>query len=179
MTGVIAVTGVTGVLGRRVAERLLVAGSDVRIRLVVRDPGRIPQLSGGDIEVVANPDGYADGAGFTEALRGVHTLYLVSAAEAVDRLEQHRTAVAAAAAAGVRRIVYTSFVGARPDATFTLARRSSASSKATAPSLPPPPATGARASSPAMTWPTWRPRCCSTTPPGWTGRFWTSPARRR
>jgi NAD(P)H dehydrogenase (quinone) len=130
MAGVIAVTGVTGVLGRRVAERLLAAGSDVRIRLVVRDPGRVPQLSGGDIEVVANPGGYADGAGFTEALRGVHTLYLVSAAEAVDRLEQHRTAVAAAAAAGVRRIVYTSFVGARPDATFTLARHHAATEEA-------------------------------------------------
>jgi uncharacterized protein YbjT (DUF2867 family) len=130
MAGVIAVTGVTGVLGRRVAERLLAAGSDARIRLVVRDPGRIPQLPRGDIEVAGNPGGYADGTGFTEALRGVHTLYLVSAAEAVDRLEQHRTAVAAAAAAGVRRIVYTSFVGARPDATFTLARHHVATEEA-------------------------------------------------
>jgi uncharacterized protein YbjT (DUF2867 family) len=34
----------------------------------------------------------------------------------------HKTAVDAAAAAGVRRIVYTSFVGAAPDATFTFAR---------------------------------------------------------
>ena len=53
----------------------------------------------------------------------MHTLYLVSAAEAEDRLEQHFAAVDAAAAAGVRRIVYTSFVGARPDAAFTLVRQ--------------------------------------------------------
>jgi NAD(P)H dehydrogenase (quinone) len=42
---------------------------------------------------------------------------------AVDRLSQHYTAVDAAAAAGVQRIVYTSFLGARPDSTFTLGRQ--------------------------------------------------------
>jgi NAD(P)H dehydrogenase (quinone) len=47
---------------------------------------------------------------------------LVSGSESPDRLEQHRTAVRAAADAGVRRVVYTSFLGAAPDATFTLAR---------------------------------------------------------
>src|SRR5919107_2547531 len=115
----IAVTGATGVLGGRVAERL--GGTDgVRLRLVVRDASRAPDLPGA--EVVANPGGYADGPGLAAALDGVHTLYLVSAAEAEDRLSQHYTAVDAAAAAGVQRIVYTSFLGARPDSTFTLGR---------------------------------------------------------
>ena len=54
--------------------------------------------------MVANPDGYADPAGLTAALAGVHTLYLVSAAEAEDRLRQHLDAVDAAVAAGVQRI---------------------------------------------------------------------------
>jgi uncharacterized protein YbjT (DUF2867 family) len=75
------------------------------------------------VEVVANAGGYSDPAGLTAALRGVHTLYLVSAAEAENRLEQHFAAVDAAVAAGVQRVVYTSFVGARPDATFTLVRQ--------------------------------------------------------
>ena len=105
MPRVIAVTGVTGTLGRRVAERLAAAGADAELRLVVRDPARAPDLPGGDFAVVANPGGYADAEGFTAALRGAHTLYLVSAAEAEDRLEQHVTAVKAAAAAGVERIV--------------------------------------------------------------------------
>jgi NAD(P)H dehydrogenase (quinone) len=123
----IAVTGATGVLGRRVAERLSAAGAP--LRLVVRDASRAPSLPGA--EVVAAPGGYADGAGLTAALTGVDTLYLVSAAEAVDRLEQHLTAVGAAAAAGVRRIVYTSFVGAdRPDPTFTLVRHHRATEEA-------------------------------------------------
>ncbi len=50
------------------------------------------------------------------------TVFLIPATEAADRVEQHRTAVDAAAEAGVRRIVYLSCFGAAPDATFTLAR---------------------------------------------------------
>ena len=50
--------------------------------------------------------------GLQAALTGVDTLYLVSAAEAENRLEQHFAAVDAAVAAGVQRIVYTSFLGA-------------------------------------------------------------------
>ncbi|MGY1623243.1 NmrA family NAD(P)-binding protein [Geodermatophilus sp. SYSU D00965] len=129
MSRVIAVTGATGVLGGRVADRL--AGrDDVALRLVVRDPARAPGLPGA--QVVAAPGGYADGPGLTAALEGVHTLYLVSAAEAEDRLRQHLTAVSAAAAAGVQRIVYTSFLGASPDAVFTLARQHAATEDAIA-----------------------------------------------
>ena len=129
MSGVIAVTGATGALGGRVAERLAAAG-DVPLRLVVRDPARAPRVPGA--EVVANPGGYADPDGLRTALEGAHTVYLVSAAEAEDRLRQHLDAVEAAAAAGVERIVYTSFTGARPDATFTLVRQHWATEQAIA-----------------------------------------------
>jgi NAD(P)H dehydrogenase (quinone) len=129
MPRVTAVTGATGVLGRRVVDRL--AGRDgVRLRLVVRDASRAPWIPGA--EVAAVPAGYADGPGLTAALGGVHTLYLVSAAEAEDRLRQHLTAVAAAAAAGVQRVVYTSFLGAAPDAVFTLARQHAGTEEALA-----------------------------------------------
>jgi NAD(P)H dehydrogenase (quinone) len=124
---VIALTGATGSLGGRVAARLAAVG-DVPLRLVVRDAGRAPRLRGA--EVRENPGGYADPAGLTAALTGVHTLYLVSAAEAEDRLRQHLDAVDAAVAAGVQRIVYTSFVGARPDAVFTLVRQHAATEDA-------------------------------------------------
>jgi NAD(P)H dehydrogenase (quinone) len=117
---VIAVTGATGALGGRVADRLAATRS-APLRLVVRDAARAPDLPGA--EVRENPGGYADGAGLTAALSGADTVYLVSAGEAEDRVQQHLTAVEAAAAAGVQRIVYTSFVGAdRPDPTFTLVR---------------------------------------------------------
>jgi uncharacterized protein YbjT (DUF2867 family) len=120
---VIAVTGATGILGRRVVDRLAAAGG-VPLRLVVRDAGRAPQVPGAD--VVENPGGYADPAGFRAALAGIDTVYLVSAAEAEDRVQQHLDAVDAAVAAGVRRIVYTSFLGARHDAVFTLVRQHAA-----------------------------------------------------
>lgn len=47
---------------------------------------------------------------------------MVSATESVDRLAQHRTFIDAAASAGVKHVVYTSFLGASADATFTLGR---------------------------------------------------------
>lgn len=120
MTRLIAVTGATGALGGRVARLLADAPEDhdVALRLVVRDPARAPELPG--TEVVGNPGGYSDEAGLAAALEGVHTLFLVSAAEAEDRTEQHLAAVRAAVAAGVERVVYTSFLGAEPGATFTL-----------------------------------------------------------
>jgi uncharacterized protein YbjT (DUF2867 family) len=117
---VIAVTGATGALGGRVADRLAAAG-DIPLRLVVRDADRAPQIPGA--EVVANPGGFDDPAGLETALRGADTVYLVSAAEHENRLQQHFDAVDAAVAAGVQRIVYTSFLNASPDAVFTLVRQ--------------------------------------------------------
>jgi uncharacterized protein YbjT (DUF2867 family) len=56
------------------------------------------------------------------AFERVPTLFLVSAGEDQDRVRLHRTAVDAAVAAGVRRLVYLSFLAAAPNATFTFAR---------------------------------------------------------
>jgi uncharacterized protein YbjT (DUF2867 family) len=65
---------------------------------------------------------YADRDAAVAALEGVDVLFMVSAAEARDRRDQHRTFIGAAADAGVGHVVYTSFAGAAPDATFTLGR---------------------------------------------------------
>ncbi len=116
MTELIAVTGATGGLGGRVAGRL--ATREVPMRLVVRDPARAPALPDAEVAQAV----YGDGAAMRAALTGAHTVLLVSASESPDRVEQHLTAVDAAAAAGVARIVYISFYGASADATFTLAR---------------------------------------------------------
>jgi NAD(P)H dehydrogenase (quinone) len=112
----IAVTGSTGALGGRVATRLAAAG--VRQRLVVRDPARAPDLPGVEIAQAT----YDDADALRDAFAGTDAVFLVSAAEHPDRVRQHLTAVDAVAAAGVDRVVYTSFLGAAPDATFTLAR---------------------------------------------------------
>jgi uncharacterized protein YbjT (DUF2867 family) len=112
----LAVTGSTGRLGRRVADRLAAAG--IPQRLVVRDPERAPSLPGADVVQAA----YDDPEAVRRALDGVEMVFMVSGAEAPDRVAQHRTFIDAAVAAGVSRLVYTSFFGAAPDATFTLAR---------------------------------------------------------
>ncbi len=112
----IAVTGATGHLGGMVAARLAASGD--RLRLVVRDAGRAPDLDGAEVAVAS----YDDADRLTAAFADADTVFLVSAAEHPERIRQHYTAVDAAAAAGVRRVVYTSFLNAAPDATFTLAR---------------------------------------------------------
>ena len=113
----IAVTGATGGLGGRVAR--LLADRGVEQRVIVRDPARAPELRGA---TRAPPATYEDRQAMRTALEGVDTLYLVSAAEEERRMDAHKTAIDAALDAGVEHIVYTSFLGASPDATFTFAR---------------------------------------------------------
>ena len=112
----LAVTGATGALGGAVARLLAEAG--IRQRLLARHTARLPELPDTPVFAVS----YLDGAQAVTALRGVHTLFMVSAAESPHRVQDQQTFVDAAVDAGVDHIVYTSFMGAAPDAVFTLAR---------------------------------------------------------
>jgi len=112
----IAITGATGNIGGAVARALAADGTP--FRMVVRDAARAPELPGADVAVAT----YADAEAARAAFGGIDVLFLVSGAEARDRLDQHRTVIRAAADAGVRHVVYTSFQGAAADATFTLGR---------------------------------------------------------
>lgn len=112
----LAVTGSTGGLGGMVARELAALGRPQR--LLVRDAGRAPQLEGA-VPLVFS---YADAVLSAKALEGVKVLFMVSAAEAEDRLQQHYSFIDTAAAAGVQHVVYTSFYGAAPDSVFTLGR---------------------------------------------------------
>ncbi|WP_299166883.1 SDR family oxidoreductase [uncultured Arthrobacter sp.] len=116
MTPRIAVTGSTGHVGGEVARLLSHAGHEQQ--LVVRDPARAPILPGASI---ASAD-YSNRARAVDALRGSEILFMVSGAEAENRVDQHRTFLDAAAEAGVQHVIYTSFLAAAPDATFTLGR---------------------------------------------------------
>ena len=115
----IAVTGATGKVGGEVARLLTIeADGEGRLRLIVRDAARAPREPGAEIAVAD----FSDDAACRAAFADVDALLLVSAGESADRIEQHRTAITAAAEAGVGHIVYTSFLGASPSAEFTLAR---------------------------------------------------------
>ena len=116
----IAVTGATGRIGGAVATLLHEGGAP--LRLLLRDPSRTPRWARDAPSVEVAVAQYDDGEAARAALAGVDVLLMVSASESADRLSQHRTFIDAAAAAGVRHVVYTSFLGAAADAVFTLAR---------------------------------------------------------
>ncbi|MEV0062476.1 SDR family oxidoreductase [Nocardia sp. NPDC050718] len=116
MPETIAISGASGQIGGRVAR--LLADSSAPLRLLGRRLDRLPSIAGASTAVIdyAEPDTVA------AALAGVQTFFFVSATESADRAAQQSTVVNAARGAGVRRIVYLSFVGAAPDCTFTFGR---------------------------------------------------------
>ena len=111
----LAITGATGHIGGAAAR--LLSGDGIPLRLLVRDPSRAPSLPGTEVFHTV----YGDPASVT-ALRGIDTLLMVSAAESDDRVGEHRAFVEAAVEAGVRHVVYTSFVGAGDSTGFLLGR---------------------------------------------------------
>ncbi|MDR7125804.1 NAD(P)H-binding protein [Pseudotabrizicola sp. 4114] len=95
----IAVTGATGQLGR-LAIKALVARGASPIALA-RSPEKAADLG---LEVRALDYTAPDVA----ALAGVEVLVLISSSDLNDRVGQHANAIAAAKAAGVDRVIYTS-----------------------------------------------------------------------
>lgn len=112
----LAITGVTGHLGGFVAKELSEVG--VVARHLARSPERAPKLAGATVKKCSYE--YSDEA--IAALSGIDVLFMISAKENPERLQQHRAFIDAAKAAGVKHIVYTSFYNASPSSTFTLAR---------------------------------------------------------
>ncbi|WP_284178041.1 SDR family oxidoreductase [Rhabdaerophilum sp. SD176] len=97
----IAISGATGQLGRLVIAALKVRSAP--IIALARDPARAADLA---VETRAFDYAHADAA----ALVGVDTLVLISSSDFNDRAGQHRKAIAAAKAAGIGRILYTSIL---------------------------------------------------------------------
>ena len=113
----IVVTGATGLLGGAVVERLLARQPDEEIGVSVRDPAKAGALA--DRGVRVRRGDYDDAASLVHAFAGADQLLLVSApATGETALRQHRTAIDAARRAGVRRVVYTSHMGANPASLF-------------------------------------------------------------
>lgn len=109
----ILVTGATGNIGGRVAA--LLAARGLSVRRLARDPSRLPELARS--EAVAGD--YGDRAALDVAMRGIDTVFLASAGAApFARARLHGTVIDAAAAAGVRRLVYLSFQGASATSPF-------------------------------------------------------------
>lgn len=113
----VAVTGVTGALGSRIATRL--ADHGVPQLLVARDPSRLPDLPGAQCR---GPAVYDDATAMRTALDGASTLILISSHPTGKRLEEHACAVRAGMDVGITRVLYVSLIGAGPTATYRNAR---------------------------------------------------------
>lgn len=109
------VTGASGHLGRRVIELLLEKEAGTIIA-ATRTPEKLADFSARG--VLARYADFNDPASLSTAFAGVDRLLLIST-DALGqpglRLQQHRAAIQAAAAAGVSHIVYTSLVGPGPE----------------------------------------------------------------
>jgi NAD(P)H dehydrogenase (quinone) len=107
----VAITGASGQLGRLVAERVLAQCAPRNVILATRSPQALADFAARGAEVrradFDEPDSLRD------ALVGAERMLLISATDLERRVAQHRAAIAAAEAAGVRRVIYTS--GSRPN----------------------------------------------------------------
>ena len=106
MPASLLITGATGHLGRAVVAQLLTGTSAGRIAALTRDAGRAADLAERGVDVRVGS--YDDRASLDAAVAGIDTVLLISSGDEGDRLRQHRTVIDAAAAAGVRRLAYTS-----------------------------------------------------------------------
>ena len=107
----IVITGATGQLGRHVVEALLTRNVPAgEIVAAGRSIGKLNDFAARGVQV--KPIDYTDPASVTRALEGARKVLLISGSEVGQRVEQHRTVIEAAAAAGVELIAYTSIANA-------------------------------------------------------------------
>jgi NAD(P)H dehydrogenase (quinone) len=106
------VSGAGGHLGRLAVEELLARGAS-KIVAGTRDTDKLADLAAKGVDV-RHLD-FDDDASLASAMAGVDRALIVSTV-AANRLEQQTKAVAAAKAAGVSHLVYTSAPNARPNA---------------------------------------------------------------
>ena len=107
MDGRPLVSGASGQLGRLTAKLLLAAGAEPI--LVTRTPEAVA-----DLGCETRLGDYGEPDSLRDAYAGAERLLLISASDLETRTEQHRAAIAAAAAVGVRHVIYTSGLNPEP-----------------------------------------------------------------
>ncbi|MGW3421154.1 SDR family oxidoreductase [Streptomyces phaeochromogenes] len=113
----IIVTGATGQLGRQTVERLLTRVPADRIGISVRDPQKAQAFADQGIRV--RPGSFTDAASLASAFEGASQVLIVSVDKmGEEAVRQHRAAIDGAVAAGARRILYTSHMGADASSHF-------------------------------------------------------------
>jgi NAD(P)H dehydrogenase (quinone) len=111
VAGKLLISGASGQLARRVAQLVLERVRPADLVLTTRTPAALAELAARGVEV-RHAD-FADPAALRAAFSGGERLLLVSATDLGQRTAQHRAALDAAKAAGVRHVIYTS--GLKPE----------------------------------------------------------------
>jgi NAD(P)H dehydrogenase (quinone) len=113
----IIVTGATGALNGATVDHLLDRMPAEEIVVAVRDPAKAQRFT--DRGVAVRRGDYADPDSLPAAFEGADQLLLVSSSDpGAGAVSLHHTAIDAAVAVGVGRILYTSHQGAAPDTPF-------------------------------------------------------------
>lgn len=108
----VIVTGASGNLGRLVAENLMERFTPEQLVLVTRRPDALSEFRARGAEVRYGDFDEPDS--LPAAFAGGRRMLLISTDAVGRRVEQHRTATEAAAAAGVERVVFTSHINPVP-----------------------------------------------------------------
>ncbi|MFD9192619.1 SDR family oxidoreductase [Streptomyces phaeochromogenes] len=113
----IIVTGATGQLGRQIVERLLTRVPADQVGVSVRDPQKAQAFTDQGIRV--RQGSFTDAASLAHAFEGASQVLIVSVDKmGEEAVRQHRAAIDGAVAAGARRILYTSHMGASASSRF-------------------------------------------------------------
>jgi NAD(P)H dehydrogenase (quinone) len=110
----IVITGASGQYGRTATDRLIGLGRATDLILITRTPSKLADRAAQGCDVRYGD--YDKAETLAAAVQGAEKMLLISGTRVGARVVQHKAAIDAAAAAGVRHIAYTSFIGIDDDA---------------------------------------------------------------
>ena len=112
----IAVTGVTGNLGRMVSG--LCKKNGIEVRNLARNVEKAEKIGFSNVF----KSSYDKSEDTVKSLEGIEVLFMVSGSENPNRIQQHKDFIDVAKIAGVSHIIYLSFYNASKNSIFTLGR---------------------------------------------------------
>src|SRR5689334_21930395 len=109
MNGKIVISGASGQYGRLATDMLIEKGLADRLILITRTPANLADRAAQGCDVRYGD--YDKPETLAEAVKGAEKMLLISGTRVGARVVQHKAAIDAAAAGGVKHILYTSFIG--------------------------------------------------------------------
>jgi NAD(P)H dehydrogenase (quinone) len=115
----VVVTGASGLFGRATVAGLLKQMPAGEIIAMTRQPAKLADMAAKGVD--GRQGDFNDPASLERAFAGTQKMLLISASLVGKRVPQHRNAIEAAAAAGIKQVVYTSYVGKGDEQNASLA----------------------------------------------------------